>query len=564
MVNTTQQAFTQAKERSLKLLKSVEQFLQNGEKLEVEIDLELKNKLTNAMQEKQDEKLKVALIGGYSEGKTTIAGAWLGKVEKDMNISKEESTDAVKIYHPNDDIDIVDTPGLYGFKERNIDATHIEQYKEITKKYISQAHLLLYVMNSSNPIKASHKDDLQWLFKDLGLLDRTIFVLSKFDEMADIEDENEYKKMFSTAKDNVVKGLDNALSLSTEQNEKISVVAISANPFDRGLDYWLQHLKEFKSLSRIDDLQEKTKGLITQLGDKDIITNEARKSIIKDVIHTQIPKLKEEIKLIESNMQKLQESYNVTRKDLDKIKPRIDQARINLREFATHYFTDIILQLEGTSLETFSEFFEKNIGSEGILLDSRIKNNFEKEVGSIVGQLNVMQNRFNGELKNINSNIEKYGKLSVTFLQKSGLINPNNVKLARDAIVNIGSMVGFNLGTMLKFKPWGAVKFAKGANAALAAFNIVFEAWDSYKKAEKEKEFEKIKAKLKNDLETQRKEMLDMIDSESFIPQFFSDYVELKEKFKLIDEALKYFENKQEEFLQWQKEGEMIEQKLIG
>ena len=50
---------------------------------------------------------------------------------------------------------------------------------------------------------------------------------------------------------------------------------------------------------------------------------------------------------------------------MEKISPRISCARINLREFVVQYFLGLILQLEGTSLETFGEFFERNVGSEG-------------------------------------------------------------------------------------------------------------------------------------------------------------------------------------------------------
>ena len=36
-------------------------------------------------------------------------------------------------------------------------------------------------MDPTNPIKESHKAELEWLFRDLGLLSRTVFVLSRFD-----------------------------------------------------------------------------------------------------------------------------------------------------------------------------------------------------------------------------------------------------------------------------------------------------------------------------------------------------------------------------------------------
>ena len=280
-----------------------------------------------------------------------------------MNISSAESTDEIKFYRPNDEIEIVDTPELHGFKEKGVGA-NAEQYKQITKKYISQAHLLLYVMNPHNPIKASHKEDLQWLFTELGLLDGTIFVLSKFDEMADMEDASEYERMLHIARDNVAQGLDNAIALRQEQRRSLVILAILANPFDNGLAYWFGH-EEFHAISRIDTLQEATKERITQLGGADIIANEARKSIIYDVLHTQMPAIREQNDLIAKDVRNLEGNTLAICKDLEKISPRISFARINLREFVVQYFLGLILQLEGTSLETFGEFFERNIGSEG-------------------------------------------------------------------------------------------------------------------------------------------------------------------------------------------------------
>ncbi|MGV8268407.1 LeoA/HP0731 family dynamin-like GTPase, partial [Pseudomonas aeruginosa] len=78
-------------------------------------------------------------------------------------------------------------------EQENAETQTIEKYKDITKKYVSEAHLVLYVMNSTNPIKESHKEDLTWLFRTLDLLPRTVFVLSRFDEVADVEDEQDYQ-----------------------------------------------------------------------------------------------------------------------------------------------------------------------------------------------------------------------------------------------------------------------------------------------------------------------------------------------------------------------------------
>ena len=192
MINTVNK-FKEQQSNSVKVLESLKIYLENGEKIGVDIDDSLIKKLNNAINDVETKKLKVALIGGFSEGKTSIAAAWIEKLDKsNMKISHQESSDEVLVYEVGNDIELIDTPGLFGFKEKfNSDMNAIEKYKDITEKYVSEAHLVLYVMNSINPIKDSHKDDLNWLFRTLNLLPRTVFVLSKFDEIVDVEDYKE-------------------------------------------------------------------------------------------------------------------------------------------------------------------------------------------------------------------------------------------------------------------------------------------------------------------------------------------------------------------------------------
>ncbi len=71
------------------------------------------------MENVADQKLKVALVGGFSEGKTSIAAAWIDRLDESMKIAHQESSDAVKIYDIDNEMELVDTPGLYGFKQKN-------------------------------------------------------------------------------------------------------------------------------------------------------------------------------------------------------------------------------------------------------------------------------------------------------------------------------------------------------------------------------------------------------------------------------------------------------------
>ena len=190
-MNSTLELFLNQNNKALALLDKLRVFLEQGAALGVNIDPTLLSKLEHASQNLANDKLKIALIGGFSEGKTSIAAAWMERLDKSsMNISQQESSNEVKVYEVDDNFVLIDTPGLFGFKEQyNADINAMEKYKDITRKYVSEAHLVLYVMNSTNPIKDSHKDDLNWLFRTLDLLPRTVFVLSRFDEVADVEDE---------------------------------------------------------------------------------------------------------------------------------------------------------------------------------------------------------------------------------------------------------------------------------------------------------------------------------------------------------------------------------------
>lgn len=114
-------------------------FVKTGEKYGIKIEESFKAKINSAIQSTTDQKLRVALVGGFSEGKTSIAAAWIERLDKSMKIDHQESSDAVKIYDIDNEIELVDTPGLFGFKEKIADSGEIERYKDITKKYVSKS-----------------------------------------------------------------------------------------------------------------------------------------------------------------------------------------------------------------------------------------------------------------------------------------------------------------------------------------------------------------------------------------------------------------------------------------
>ncbi len=344
---------------------------------------------------------------------------------------------------------------------------------------------------------------MNWLFRTLNLLSRTIFVISRFDEEADIEDEQDYNKRFKIKKENVQNRLDNLISLSEKEKESLIIVAVAANPYDLGVEHWLEHKEEFQKLSHIKTLQDATQKKIKENGGKLTIIEETKKSIIQDVIHRQMPLAKKEQQEIKREMEYLNKTLEKRRKDIQNLNSEISQARINLKEFITRYFSDLIAQVSGTSLETFNDFAMREIGDKGINIETRVQNAFERETQEIFNEMAKIGTGFNADLGIFEKHAGALGKIGINFLKQSGFINATNIKLARDGIAAVGKLVGMDLA--FKFKPWGAVKLAGNLNKFLPLIGIAFEIGDSVMKLKKEKELEEIKEEMKSNFDNQKK-----------------------------------------------------------
>ena len=139
-------------------------------------------------------------------------------------------------------------------------------------------------------------------------------------------------------------------------------------------------------------------------------------------------------------------------------------------------------------------------------------------------------------------------------MQKGGLTLTNKgILAARDFIM-----------PSFKFKPWQAVKIAKGANTffavAGAGLGIAIELWDSWSKLKQQEEFAQGIRKWVESFNKQRKEYLEFIDDQNiFITQFFPSYIELQSKIQLMETEMIEKEKFQSDFRKWRDDGEIIE-----
>ncbi len=332
---------------------------------------------------------------------------------------------------------------------------------------------------------------------------------------------------------------------------------MATNPFGWGLEYWLKHKEEFQKLSHIKTLQDATQKKIKENGGKLTIIEEAKKSVIQDVVDRQMPLAKKAQQNIKRELEYLNKAMEKRRKEIQSLNGEISQARTNLKEFITSYFSDLSRQVAGTSLETFNDFLIREIGNEGINIDTRVQNVFERETQGILNEIAKIGTSFNADMNLFEKHAGTFGKIGNEFLTKSGFINATNIKLARDGVAAVGKFVGIDLA--FKFKPWGAVKLAGNLNKALPFIGIAFEAWDSWNKYQKEQKLEEAKKGMVSHFDNQKKEILDLINDETRFKQTcFLSALELEKSLQEIKEAIEKTQEYDQEFEKWIKAGEYL------
>ncbi|ACI27441.1 labile enterotoxin outputA [Helicobacter pylori G27] len=268
-----------------------------------------------------------------------------------------------------------------------------------------------------------------------------------------------------------------------------------------------------------------------------------------------MPLAKKEQQAIKREMEYLNRMIEKRRKDLQNLNNEISQARINLKEFITRYFSDLISQVSGTSLETFNDFVTREIGDKGINIETKVQNAFEREMQGISNEIAKIETGFNADMSFFEKHAGAIGKIGIDLLKQSKFINTTNIKVARDGIVAVAKFTGIDLA--FKFKPWGAIKLSSNLNKALPLIGLAFEAWDSYNKYQKQEKFEKAKGEMKSHFDGQKQEILALINDEAKFKQTcFLSVFELEETIQACEESVKKTQECAQGLEKWIQTGE--------
>ena len=518
------------------------------------------SKLDDAINTVNSDILSIALIGAFSDGKTTTIAGWLEEVKDNMKISTDESSDELAIYHPSnipDKCQIVDTPGLFGDKEKS-SGDDVVKLSDITKKYISSAHIIFYIVDATNPLKDNHKETVKWILRDLGKLDSTVFIINKMDEVADLTDEDEFNSQKKIKIENVIGKLTRFADLTNEEVKRLKVVCISSNPQGRGLDFWLNRKDDYLLRSRIGELQNITNDILKD----SMVSNLIYKTgfdVIKDTVKNEVSVLDEQLKYVMMNLNERKEEVKRIEEDLNISRKEILRGRTDFRDELNNYENDILNKIASSSPDTIGRIIELDFGNNKDDFGYKIRNKVESmseryfnRTSQIVGTLS----------KDIENHINKSDK----FLLDMGKIAGKGLKALGNAPINVikgGVFAARDIlgkaGLVIKFKPWGAVKLAgnigKFAGLAGAATTLALTVAEKVQEQKMEEEFRNLKNELSSTIKDMFKTVYDSLrDDEIFIKTYAPQILEFEKIINALHEEINTFENQDKQLKEWKKE----------
>lgn len=278
-------------ENNIERLRQLQSIVEQGQELGLELS-DVAEKIKSAIRSARAGKTRIVMLGSFSDGKTSAVAGMLGELHDSMKIDVAESSDEITVYQLSplpageglgEGLQFVDTPGLFGTKEKEIDGQQI-RCSEITRRYISEAEVVVYVCDAVLPLKDSHKESLRLVLRDFKKLPVTIFVINKMDEAGtDMNDEEDYQERAAVKRETLAQRLTDTLELSDEERDALRIVCIAADPKGRGLEYWLERKDDYERRSHIGLLRAEVERLIGSTTAVQLAEG-ASLSVVRDVL----------------------------------------------------------------------------------------------------------------------------------------------------------------------------------------------------------------------------------------------------------------------------------------
>ncbi|MEE1950357.1 LeoA/HP0731 family dynamin-like GTPase [Pseudomonas alcaligenes] len=531
--------FNVEKQAALKGLEQLRAVLDELGEMGADVGSELK-KIDSAVKAVESDVLRIALLGAFSDGKTSVIAAWLGKVMADMNIDMNESSDRLAIYSPEglpEKCEIVDTPGLFGDKEKTVDGEQV-MYEDLTKRYISEAHLILYVVDATNPLKESHNDIVKWVLRDLNKLSSTVFVINKMDEVTDLTEQVLFDAQATIKKDNLKAKLQRAANLSPDEMARLNIVCLASNPNGRGLEFWFGKPEHYESRSRINDLKAMTSQVLRHNVPAVLIAKTGL-DVVRDVVGQHVVRAEEQLECLKAFAEQNAEESARISQDIAKGRREVKRLAGELFEELQNLENGLLGKLRPLSLENIREFLEDELGyteeGVGFKLNLKIKSAIDRSFDQSSKVTNRISQDIGRQLNSSESFLNAMGESALKSVSGAakGIANlsPDIIKgavfAARDALSAV-------TGVAIKFKPWQATKIAgaisKWAGPAGAAITLTSDLLSAYKAHELEQELKSAKESIAEVIKGSFKDIYDIIGDDEKLLDFFAPQLKAFEK----------------------------------
>lgn len=551
--------FNVDKQAAIKGLDQLRGVLNELGEMGADVETELQ-KIDDAVKAIEADVLRIALMGAFSDGKTSVVAAWLGNVMADMKIDMDESSDRLAIYTPEGlpgKCEIVDTPGLFGDKEKTVDGEQVI-YEDLTKRYISEAHLILYVVDATNPLKESHSAIAKWVLRDLNKLSSTVFVINKMDEVTDLTEQALFDTQATIKKDNLKAKLQRVANLTPDELARLNIVCLASNPNGRGLAYWFGKPEQYESRSRINDLKAMTTRIL-QDNVPAVLIAKTGMDVVRDVVGQHVVRAEDQLSRLSSFAQQNAEESVRINQDISKGRREVKRLAGELFEELQNIENGLLGKLRPLSLEDIRGFLEDEIGytEEGVGYKLNLK--IKAAIDRSFDQSSKVTSRISQDIgRQLNSSESFLNAMSEGALKSMGGAAKGIANLSTDiikgAVFAARDTLGKLTGVAIKFKPWQATKIAgaisKWAGPAGAAINLTSDLLGAYKAHELEQELKTAKDSIATVIKSSFKDIYDLIGDDEKLLDFFAPQLKEFEKIvAAVDERSEFIRTSQEKLI---------------
>lgn len=525
------------KSNKLQKLTALKQLLQKGVEYIPELQSYL-GKIDSIVDSINDGEISVVLLGSFSDEKTSAIAGLLGRLEDNMKIDNDESSDELTIYRPKDlkkGFKIVDTPGLFGTKEREINGQNIK-FSEITERYISEAHIIIYVCDAVVPLKESHVEIIRRVMRDYHKLDNTIFVINKMDEAGyDLLDEYDFNNGCKIKKENLISRLRSTINLTPDEEKRLHIVCIAADPKGKGLQHWFSKIDSYYERSHIKDLRKCVNAVVNN-ADTDKLSSSSYETSVSEIVDGLHKAIAGTEKPVSKAIAKMERDCTEIEEDGKHLKSELTLSRNELRQAINEIKNDAIREINGASLETIGEVISNQLGVQNnqvtfYVFQDKLSAQIEQCCEANANNVNLaavkIEKAYSMQDAMLNDAV-KYGVGQLKNLNISG----EQIKAVRDVIAK-----GY------KFKPWGAINMGKNitkwAGWIGAGLGVAFELYGWYKKYENQKKLSELKNSLTNAVNDCICNVFKTFESDNeYYKNFAPSYLLLCQKIKERDEEI--------------------------